>query len=349
MTKGDEKRTKDDAGLRHDDGIARIERVVCGALFSDSFSRGVLDENLWTVIRQDPGLKVTAREEQLRIWGTTTNEHGPHTTGVVSRPFAETDVVVVASIRPASGLLESDKGTEGYHVKLNCPVLHHYYQLSFGCPQEGAPGWFACYVDEKGRLKPDEPRIERLMNEEFIYVNVVIEHEAASGYARAWIVAGEGKERRVLPVASRRTVAMAAAGVEITLTTTLVGVERDMQVRAVRMYRRQENAPLVCAVSLASGAALANAVVQVTALDGKTMIGQGTTGSDGIARIVLKGDASTLFPVPVIFKFLRQAREVARATVCSVDGENGVYPADVWAVVLADKPTLTPRTARRGE
>ena len=346
MAESDGKKTKEAPSVRHHGEIARIERVVCGALFSENFSSGVLDERLWTVVRRDPGLNVAAREEQLRLWGTTTEGHGLHTAGVASRPFAETDVVAVASIRPASGLLETSDGAEGYHLQLNGPVLDHYYQVSFGRSREGASGWFARYVDETGKLKLDEPRVERLMNEEFIYVDIIIEHEAVSGYARGWIAAGEGHERRMIPVGSRRVVAMAAASVEVSLTTTLDGVQRDMQVRSARMYRRKENAPLVCSVTLTSGAALENAVVQLTAPDGKTMIGQGTTGSNGIARIVLKSKPLTLFPVPVIFKILRQAREVARAAVRSMDGEGGVYPGDVWAVVLTDEPPPTAPTVR---
>jgi len=334
MTMSESGKDKETQNLKHDGQIADIRRVVRGALFSETFSEGVLNEKLWQPLRKDPGLKVSALAGQLRFWGTTTNEHGLHTTGVVSHPLTETDVVAVASIRASSGVLEDANGAEGYHVQLVDGAMNRYYQVTFGRSRGNEPGWFVRYVDDKGVPRVDPARSERLMNEEFTYVDIAIERDGDSGYATGWIIAGEEDECRIIAVGSPRALAMAAVSLQVSMTTTLVGVKREMQVRSARMYKRHQNTPLVCSVADSTGAAAPNVIIQVTRLDGKTLLGQGATSANGIAKIMLKPNRLTLFPTPVIFKILRQAREIARATVRRVDGENGIYPGDVWAVTL---------------
>ena len=319
--------------VKVENGLHAFERVCCGVLVQDDFSTDELDTAEWRVFQEDPGIAVSVRPGQLRLCGTTTNEHGLHAVGVVSRAFAEADVVLVASIRPVSGIVEEAEGAEGYHVQLGGAGLKHYYQVTFGRSEKGPTGWFIRYVDNKGHVQIDTSKAARLMNEEFIYNEVVIEREAANGYTRGWLVSGNSSEQKVIELAAPRSVAMAACEAQLSMTTTRVGAKREMQVSRVRLYRRPEGAPLVCCVTDSSGGAPANVVIQVVAGDGQTLLGQNKTDSDGIARITLKPPSWALFPQPATIKVIRRAAEVGRAVV-SPAASGGVFPGDVWSATL---------------
>jgi hypothetical protein len=117
------------SSLSAQDKIPRVklQQAACGALLRDDFNSSKINESLWHLCVEDPGLHVNIENGELLVRGTSApipeevlrqNEAKLwRFAGVCSRPFPQTDVALATRVKLSSGI-PAEAGTHAVSVHL---------------------------------------------------------------------------------------------------------------------------------------------------------------------------------------------------------------------------------------
>lgn len=309
--------------------IAGAYRYICGALLRDDFSAAELDAARWNIWQGDDGVRVATSGGRLVIAGRSSPAaprrdlwpRGPAHVGAVSPTFAATDVVAVAHVS-ASRPVTPAMGWALYTVHLCCTVPDLYTEVSYGTAGGDTVGWDRKTV---GLTAADVTATTRQWD--LSAATVVIEHDAAVGVERAWLIA-EGERHALGPPAP-----LPRSGSRLELKTLLgfPGLDVRMEVEYAALYPHPARHPLrvyVCRRMVTPVVPAPGVEVALTTAHG---VSAAVSDGDGWAWLRLPADA--VYPLGGTF-VLRQAGVVLGEARVAAREVEGIYPGDTWGFQL---------------
>ncbi|GEM_PF-2623669 len=326
-----------------------LRRTRMGACIADDFSRNKLDEEIWGLWLNDPGVEVRAEDGEVRISGTTSPEKPAQYNHVVlaSKVFEPADQVLVARIRAASGIDET-QGSQIFQVHL-CGCMPDYHSSVSFARVGGKTGWVRMWRKWDPRLG-DGGFLPPFGDEAEAFHQVKVEYNR--GKVRGFVEGPEGWVE--LGEASGNFHGHARAELKVIMSPREFPV--DMRVDDVRLYLHPEVYPAAFVVNndyqhrAPWFVAARNEGLKLEVMESGSGKRVGEAEFDperGVFEVMLDRDMA--YPIRATVKVSRSDETVAEASI-DPRGLRGLYPGDVWEIIEGPEvPRQEAGAGRRAE
>lgn len=345
--------------------IVKLQQAVCGALLRDDFSSPTVNQCLWHLPLEDPGIRVTIDKGELCIRGTSApipeellrKEIGKlwRFAGVTSRRYPQTDVSLAVRVKMPSGISQ-EPGLHGVCVHLCGVEPDTYPEVLFGkvegnatqeilhqynrgtpddVPYPDARGWFLGVINQDqgdnlyliaGRPLPE------VGDERKEFHDVLIDYDAQLRSSRAFLkVAGRWVE---LGKAEPLIRGLTAVELKIMDVTPLYGAYREARFDDCRLYPYPRRHPIrFIAVSGSYHVRYHGPGLRVAlyTADGAHQVSEGYLDGYGMVNLSVDSPLWVAFPVSAMVRIFRDQKELARSFI-EARGVDGLYPGDVWVL-----------------
>ena len=343
------------AGVEEEDKAAEphkvpmhLRRTGIGACIADDFLSNKLDEKIWGLWLNDPGVEVRVEEGEVRITGTTGKEkpEGYNHVVLASKVFEPADQVLVARIRAASGIDET-KGNQVFQVHL-CGCMPDY-NSSVDFAKLGAnTGWVRVWR-KWDRGGTDAEFLPSFGDEGAAFHQVKVEYNR--GKVRGFVEGPEGWIE--LGEASENFHGHARAELKVIMSPRDFFV--DMRVDDVRLYLHPEVHPAAFVVNndyQHRAPWFLNEREEDLRLE---VLEQGTgkrvgeaefDAARGVFEVMLDRDAT--YPIAATVVVRRDEEAVAEMSI-DLRRLRGLYPGDVWEIIEGEERPRQDVGTRRTE
>lgn len=349
-----------------------LQQAACGALLRDDFNSGKINESLWHLCLEDPGLHVKIEDRELIVRGTSAqipeemlrqNEAKLwRFAGVCSRPFPQTDVALATRVKLPSGI-PAEVGTHAVSVhlcgsrpdtlaevlfgKLEGKVMEEtIHQYAAGGPDDvpypDARGWWLGVVSgSEGRnfWPVSGQPIPEQGDERDQFHEVVVDYDGQTQLSRGFMKIGQ----QWVQLGKAEPLFRALTVIELKTidVTPLYGAYREARFDDCRLYPNPRHNPIRIVLTGSDDLPYRGPRLRVALYshDGARKISEGYTNPFGTVSLPVDSPSWRVFPVSALVRFFQANKEIATSTIESHQVE-GLYPGDVWIFDTTQVGTL---------